>query len=201
MKGLTDRQSEVLCFIRQFTDENICPPTVREIAEHFSFSVRAAQDHIAALQKKGVISQSAKRSRSIRILVDTQPAAPELFEVPILGTVAAGRPLLSDENLEGRISLPKPFVEPCNTYFALHVRGNSMINAGILDGDLAIIRQTENADNGDIVVAVVDDAITLKRFFREPNRIRLQPENPAFNPIYCQDARIVGQLSNIIRTY
>lgn len=201
MKELTDRQRQVLDFIREYTDDNTCPPTVREIAEHFSFSVRAAQDHIAALQKKGVLSQSAKRSRSIKILVDPQPSTRELFDVPLLGTVAAGKPLLSEENFEGRISLPKPFVEPNATYFALHVRGNSMMNAGILDGDLAVIRQCETATNGDIVVAVVDDAITLKRFFKEQYRIRLQPENPAFNPIYCQNVRIVGQLSNIIRTY
>lgn len=201
MKKITERQAEVLDFIRSFTAENTYPPTVREIANHFSFSVRASQDHIAALQNKGMISLAPKRSRSIRILVDSNPPKQELFEVPVLGTVAAGKPLLSEENLEGRISLPKPFVQDNATYFALHVRGNSMINAGILDGDLAIIKQTENADDGDIVVAVIDDAITLKRFFREQYRIRLQPENPAFNPIYCQEVRVVGQLSNIIRTY
>lgn len=203
MKEITERQKEVLAFISQFTDDNVCPPTVREIGEHFGISLRAVQDHITALQKKGYISQTQKRSRSIRVLVDVREKAPELFvgKVPLLGNVAAGRPLLSEENLDGYVNLTEPFVRPGKSYFALRVRGQSMINAGILDGDLAVIEQSATALDGQIIVAVIDDAITLKRYYKEAGRVRLQPENPDFPAIYSTDVRVVGILSNIVRTY
>ena len=203
MKEITERQKEVLAFISQFTDDNVCPPTVREIGDHFGISLRAVQDHITALQKKGYISQTQKRSRSIRVLVDVREKAPELFvgKVPLLGNVAAGRPLLSEENLDGYENLTEPFVRPGKSYFALRVRGQSMINAGILDGDLAVIEQSSTALDGQIIVAVIDDAITLKRYYKEAGRVRLQPENPDFPAIYSTDVRVVGILSNIVRTY
>ena len=203
MKGITDRQKEVLTFITNFSEENSYPPTVREISEHFSISIRAVQDHIIALQKNGFLSQSQKRSRSIRVLSDVREKTPETFvgKVPLLGTVAAGKPLLSEENLDGYLNLTEPFIRPGKNYFALRVRGLSMINAGILDGDLAVIEQTATAVDGQIIVAVIDDAITLKRYYKETDRIRLQPENPDFPAIYCKDVRIVGILSNILRTY
>lgn len=203
MKNLTDRQREVLDFIAQFTDENVYPPTVREIGEHFGISLRAVQDHIAALQKKGYLSLCQKRSRSIRVLIDERKKEPVFYtaKVPVLGTVAAGKPLLSEENLDGYLTMAEPIVRPGKSYFALKVRGTSMINAGILEGDVAVIEQAETAEDGQIVVAVVDDAITLKRFFKETERVRLQPENPQFQPIYCQDVRIVGTLAGILRSY
>ena len=203
MKGITDRQKEVLTFISSFTEENGYPPTVREISEHFQISIRAVQDHIIALQKKGYLSQSQKRSRSIRVLSDMRDKEqlPFVGKVPLLGTVAAGKPLLCEENIDGYVNLAEPFVRPGKTYFALRVRGLSMINAGILDGDLAVIEQAETAADGQIIVAVIDDAITLKRYYKETDRIRLQPENPDFQAIYCKDVRIVGILSNIVRTY
>ncbi|HAH62180.1 MAG TPA: repressor LexA [Treponema sp.] len=203
MRQITDRQKEVLTFISAFTEENSYPPTVREISEHFDISLRAVQDHIAALQKKGYLSLCQKRSRSIRVLVDgrEKEAKPFVSKVPLLGTVAAGKPLLCEENLDGYVNLTEPFVRPGKNYFALRVRGTSMINAGILEGDLAVVEQTSAAADGQIVVAVIDDAITLKRYYKEATRVRLQPENPAFQAIYCQDVRIVGTLSNIVRTY
>ena len=201
MKGITDRQKEVLTFISTYTEQNGYPPTVREISENFQISIRAVQDHIIALQKKGFLSQSQKRSRSIRVLTDVREKEPFVGKVPLLGTVAAGKPLLSEENLDGYLNLTEPFVRPGKSYFALRVRGQSMINAGILDGDLAVIEQTNVAADGQIIVAVIDDAITLKRYYKETDRIRLQPENPDFTAIYCKDVRIVGILSNILRTY
>ncbi len=202
MRDITDRQKEVLSFISSYTKDNSCPPTVREISDYFKISLRAVQDHIAALQKKGFISIKPKSSRSIRVLQD-EPFEKETFvgKVPVLGTVAAGKPLLSEENLDGYVNLTEPFVRPGRSYFALRVRGTSMINAGILEGDLAIVEQANSAVDGQIVVAVIDDAITLKRYYREADRVKLQPENPAFQPIYCRDVRIVGILSNIVRTY
>ena len=203
MKQITDRQKEVFSFIENFTKANDYPPTVREISEHFGISLRAVQDHISALQKKGFISTEQKRSRSIRILEDKKQSISKIFvdKVPLLGTVAAGRPLLCEENLDGYVNLTEPFIRPGKTYFALRVRGSSMINAGILEGDLAVIEQASSAVDGQIVVAVLDDAITLKRLYKESSRIRLQPENPDFQAIYCQDVRIVGILSSIVRTY
>lgn len=203
MKGITDRQKEVLTFISNYTEEKSYPPTVRDISEYFKISLRAVQDHITALQKKGFLSQSQKRARSIHVLSDVREKAPALFvgKVPVLGTVTAGRPLLCDENIDGYVSLIEPLIRPGRSYFALRVRGQSMINAGILDGDLAIIEQASVAADGQIIVAVIDDAITLKRYYREAERVRLQPENPTFPAIYCTEVKIVGILSNIIRSY
>ena len=203
MKEITDRQKQVLTFISEFTEENSYPPTIRDISDHFSITLRAVQDHISALQKKGYLSQSQKRARSIKVLSDIRDKEPELFvgKVPVLGTVAAGKPLLSEENLDGYVNLTEPFVRPGKSYFALRVRGQSMVNAGILDGDLAIVEQASTAVDGQIIVAVIDDAITLKRYYKEAERLRLQPENPDFQAIYCTDVRVVGILSNIVRTY
>ncbi len=202
MKELTDRQQQVLQFIRTFTEERSFPPTVREIAGHFHISVKAAQDHLSALRKKNYLAQGEKRSRALEILVDDDSCRrPQLVGVPLIGTVAAGMPLSVIEDYENTLYLPQTLLRSGRQYFALHVRGDSMINAGILDGDTAVIEQCETASNGDIVVAVVNEAITLKRFFKEPARVRLQPENPAYNPIFCQNLRIVGKLTTIIRNY
>lgn len=202
MKQITGRQQEVLDFISNFTKENNYPPTVREIGEYFGISLRAVQDHIAALQKKGYLSQTQKRARSLNV-ISRANLEPHAFvrRVPLLGTVAAGKPLLSEENLDGYVNLTEPFVRPGKSYFALRVRGQSMIEAGILEGDLAVIEQAQTAVDGQIVVAVIDNAITLKRFYKEADRIRLQPENSSFQPIYTTDVTIVGILSNIVRTY
>ena len=155
------------------------------------------------VQKKGYLSQCEKRARSIRVISDCREKENKLFvgKIPLLGTVAAGKPLLSEENLDGYVTLTEPFVRPGKSYFALRVRGLSMQNAGILDGDLAVIEQASTAVDGQIIVAVIDDAITLKRYYKEANRVKLQPENPDFQAIYCQDVRIVGILSSIVRTY
>ncbi|MCQ2248755.1 MAG: transcriptional repressor LexA [Treponema sp.] len=203
MKTLTERQKEVLEFIAKFTDSNGYPPTVREIGDNFGISLRAVQDHIAACQKKGYLTQSQKRSRSFRVIKgdDVLEKRPYTAKIPLLGTVAAGKPLLCEENLDGYVTIAEPFVKPGKTYFALHVRGASMINAGILEGDLAILEQAEVASEGQIVVAVVDNAITLKRFYREAERVRLQPENPDFQPIYSKDVQVAGVMVGLVRTY
>lgn len=203
MKEITSRQKEILNFISDYQEENSYPPTVREIGDHFGVSIRAVQDHITALQKKGFITQTQKKSRSIKVLIDERKKVTNMFvdKVPVIGTIAAGKPLLCEENYEGYVTLTEPFIRPGKNYFALHVRGESMKNAGILEGDLAIIEQADAAIDGQIVVAVIDDAITLKRYFKEASRVRLQPENEAFHPIYCQEVRIVGVLSNLVRTY
>lgn len=202
MKELTKRQQQVLHFIATFTETNACPPTVRETAYHFSISVKAVQDHFSALRKKGYLAPAERRSRSLRVLIDEEGLeAKKTCRIPILGTVAAGSPVFCEENHSGSVCVPGSMIQAGNDYFAVYVSGDSMVDGGILDGDLAVIRQQDNAEDNMIVVALIEDSVTLKRFFREPSRIRLEPENSNYKPIYCQDVRILGILSNIIRNY
>ncbi len=199
MKTLTDRQSEVLDFIASYVEKHSYPPTIREVAEHFSVSVKGAYDHVKALEKKGYLRIGENRSRAIEIL-HRDKIDPSVTDLPLLGTVAAGRPILAEENFSGFVRVPSEMTRS-GTSFALSVRGDSMKDAGIFNGDIAVIEQTQIAENGEIVVAMIDDSVTLKRFFRENNRIKLVAENPAYTPIYTQDVKILGRLKGIIRTY
>ncbi len=201
MKDLTKRQIEVIEFIQNFIRNNSYPPTIREIASAFNVSVKAAFDHVKALEKKGFIKSSSNKSRSLEIINKTFKPRISTIDVPLLGSVAAGSPLLAEENLEGSVPLAEDLLG-IGAFFALHVHGDSMIDAGIQDGDIAVIRQTSQAHNGEIIVArIAEEAVTIKRYFREQNRIRLQPENPAYSPIYTQDMRVLGKLHMIIRNY
>jgi repressor LexA len=201
MKGLTKRQNEVLGFLEFYIDQNKFPPTIREISQNFQISVKGAYDHVKALEKKGFIRTQDGRSRAIEISNrKTETIAKPYENIPILGRVAAGAPLLAEENLEGQIPVPKSFLDN-GSHFALHVKGDSMSGAGILDGDTAILRKQQTANNGEIVVALVDEAVTLKRFYKEASRVRLQPENPEYYPLYTQDVKVLGKLVTIIRQY
>ncbi len=200
MKGLTTRQKEVLDFICGYIEAHRYPPTIREIAEQFGISVKGSYDHVKALEKKSFIHCNMNRSRAIKVLVPTQSSKEGVRQVPLLGTVAAGRPLFAEENFEGHVELPLSYVEK-GKHFALKIRGDSMKNAGILEGDIAVVRHQSTADNGEIVVAMVDEAVTLKKFFLEKNRVQLRAENPAYPPIYTQNVRILGKLSFLIRSY
>jgi repressor LexA len=199
MKELTARQKEVLTFIAEYIRNHSYPPTIREVAEYFGISVKGAHDHITALRKKGCLKQADKRSRTMELVGDS--FAPGYVEIPLLGTVAAGRPILSEENWDGSIDLPPSMLKKNKSYFAVKVRGDSMSGAGIMDGDTAVIEKQNTIRNGEIGIAVVDEAFTLKRIYRESTRIRLQSENPAYKPIYSQNVRILGRLAKIIRSY
>jgi repressor LexA len=200
MKEPTQRQREVLTFITEYIRSHSYPPTIREVAEYFSISVKGAYDHVSALKKKGRLKLDDKRSRTIEVVrTDSDREYDGIVEIPILGVVAAGRPILAEENWDGTIPVHSSFLKKNRQYFALTVKGNSMKDAGILDKDTALIQKQNTAKNGDIVVAVVDEAVTLKRFFKEANRIRLQPENSSYNPIYSQDVRVLGKLAYVIR--
>ena len=200
MKELTVRQNEILSFIKKYIASHYYPPTIREIAEHFGISIKGAHDHIMALRKKGVIRQTGKCSRTMELIKDTIEDD-NSTEIPVLGTVAAGHPILSDENFDGSITVHHSMLKKNKKYFALKVRGDSMSGIGVMDGDTAIIEKQNVVRNGEIAVAVIDEAVTLKRFFRENARIRLQAENSAYKPIYCQNVRILGRLAQIIRPY
>jgi repressor LexA len=199
MKTLTDRQKEVLDFISSYIEEHAYPPTIREIAESFSISVKGAYDHVKALEKKAYLRLGENRSRALELLGRNKPER-SVVEVPILGAVAAGRPITANENYSGSIHVPADMVRS-STCFALSVRGDSMKDIGIFHGDIAVIEQRQTAENGEIVVAMIDDAVTLKRFFRENNRVKLMAENPAYAPIYTQDVKILGRLRGLIRKY
>lgn len=201
MRDLTRRQREVLVFITEFIARHAYPPTIRELADHFFISVKGAYDHVDALKKKGRLKTGGKRSRTMEVVHAGEEDPEDSFtNIPILGTVAAGRPILSEENYEGSLPVHNSLLKRKANYFALRVRGDSMIRAGVMEGDLAIIERRETVQNGEIVVAVVDEAVTLKRFFRESSRIRLQAENPAYLPIYSQDVRVLGKLAGIYRS-
>jgi len=201
MKELTERQKEVLTFIAKYIRSHSYPPTIREIADHYSISVKGAHDHITALKKKGHITLAEKRPRTIELMGTCNLDTSDIAEIPILGTVAAGIPILAEENFDGTIKVHRLMLKKNKKYFALRVKGDSMSGAGILDGDTAIIEKQNSVNNGEIAVAVVEDAVTLKRVFKESSRIRLQAENSAFKPIYSRDAKILGRLYTIIRTY
>ncbi len=199
MKALTTRQGEILDYLRRYIQENQYAPSIREIGEYFKIHVKGVHDHLRALEKKGFIQVEPGKSRAIKILSDEESKG-EMTRVPILGRVAAGLPLFAEENHEGSLLLPPELVNR-GPLFALRVQGESMTGAGILDGDLGVFAQQPLAENGEIVVAMVDEAVTLKRFYKEQNRIRLQAENPAYPPIFTQDARVLGKLVTIIRNY
>jgi repressor LexA len=202
MKELTERQKEIFSFIAGYINKHSYPPTIREIAEYFQMSVKGAYDHVAALKRKNFLKQEGKRSRTMELTQEkNEENSGKLVKIPIVGTVAAGIPILSEENREGTITLHESALKKNRTYFAVRVRGDSMSGAGIMDGDLAVIEKLSVVKNGEIAVAVVEDAVTLKRFYKENSRIRLQAENPAYKPIYCQELRILGRLAQVIRYY
>ena len=204
MIAITDRQREVLEFIKQYIAAHKYPPTIREISEYFGISVKGAYDHVKALERKEYIHSNNNRSRTIEVMgsdEDEDQEDPQVVMVPILGNVAAGKPLLAEENRDGAVAVPQQYVKSSTPHFALNVHGDSMRDAGIIDGDVAVFAQQQTARNGDIVVAMVEEAYTLKRFFKEKNRVRLQAENPDYPPIYTQNVRILGRLVHLVRTY
>jgi repressor LexA len=199
MRELTVRQKEVLSFIDNFTHDHSYPPTIREIADHFEISVKGAHDHVTALKKKGALWQEEKRSRTMKVVGAYNKN--HYIEIPLVGVVAAGTPIMSEENFEGTIPIHESLLKKNHKYFALKVRGDSMSGAGILDGDTAVIEKTGVVHNGEIAVIWVNNAVTLKRVFRESNRVRLQAENPNFPPIFSKSVRIEGRLVQVIRSY
>ncbi len=201
MRKLTARQTEILDFIRKFIEDHGYPPSMREIAAKFEISVKAVFDHVKALEKKQYIRCDENRSRAIELIQDPAAERDELIDIPLLGNVAAGKPLFAEENYERMLRFAASQLKK-GRYFALNVRGDSMQDAGILNGDTAIFMQKTTANNGDIVVARVnDDSFTLKRFFKEKNRVKLKAENPVYPPIYSQHVQILGKLEFIIRNY
>jgi repressor LexA len=198
-KELTNRQRKVLDFITNYLRDTGYPPTIREIAGEFRISSKGAYDHLLAIEKKGYIRRDSAKPRAIE-LMDFVPgrAYGPVIEIPVVGRVAAGEPLLASQNIERTITLSNDLIrteEP----FALRIKGESMMGAGILEGDYVIVKQQQDADQGDIVVALIGDEATVKRFYRAGDHIRLQPENPTMKPIIVKDVTILGKVVGLFR--
>ena len=203
MKNLTERQRQVLDFIAQFIDDNKSSPTVREIGEHFSFSLRAVQDHVSALKKKGYISVGYKKSRSIKVLQDLRKGHEVLFSlaVPVLIKPKSGKALLAPENIQTSIRVSEPLVHEGSVYYALKVVEPTMTKVGIMPGDYAVFRYSTSAYDGDIVLAYHDGKPEIARFFKETSRVRLQTEGEENLAVYYSEVRIIGILASVLRTY
>src|SRR5919109_3110277 len=199
---LTQRQREIWEFVVGYVDAHGYPPTVREIGEAVGLaSPSTVHAHLANLERAGLLKRDPTKPRAIE-LVGREPtaAATESPKLPLVGQIAAGGPLLADENIEDHVAVP----ERLNGDFLLRVKGDSMVNAGILEGDLLVVRRAQDARNGDIVVALAGadesaDEATVKRFFREHGRVRLQPENDALEPIYAPHVQILGKVIGVFR--
>ncbi len=202
--ALTKRQREILDFILSEIARKGYPPSVREIGSAVGLSSSSTvHSHLAALEKKGYLRRDPTKPRALEVLDhrprDFGPIQSRTLNVPLVGRVAAGEPILAQENIEDVLPLPIDFASD-DGCFLLRVQGESMIEAGILDGDVLIVRQQQTADNGDIVVAILDgEDATVKRFFRYGDRIVLKPENRAMEPIIAREVSIVGKVIGLIR--
>lgn len=195
----SDKQMEILEFIKTEISRKGYPPSVREICNAVGLrSTSTVHGHLARLEKKGLIRRDPTKPRAIEILDDNYNKK-ELIEVPIVGSVAAGIPILAVENIEDKFPLPFDYFPYSGKMFILQVKGESMIGCGILNGDFLIVEQQSTANNGDIVVALVEDSATVKRFFKEDGHIRLQPENPVMDPIIVDNCNILGKVVGLFR--
>jgi len=198
-KQLTKKQEEILEFIKKRIKEKGYPPAVREICEATGLkSTSTVHGHLTRLEKKGYIRRDPSKPRAIEIVDDDFYVHRNVIQLPLVGKVTAGEPILAVENIEDTITLPYDLVGTEDA-FLLRVKGDSMIDAGIFDNDIIIVRRQNVAENGDIVVALIDDEATVKRFFKESDHIRLQPENKAMEPIIVKDVKILGKVIGLIR--
>jgi repressor LexA len=200
---LTGRQQEIWSFLVEYVDRHGYPPTVREIGEAVGLaSPSTVHAHLANLERAGLLKRDPTKPRALELVGrdKPEPTVAQLPKLPLLGQIAAGGPLLADQNVEDEIAVP----ETLRGDFVLRVKGESMIEAGILDGDLVVVRRAQDARNGDIVVALTGDdesadEATVKTFYREKGRVRLQPENAALEPIYADHVQILGKVVGVFR--
>ncbi|MCR5108548.1 MAG: transcriptional repressor LexA [Lachnospiraceae bacterium] len=197
---ITDKQKQILEYIKEEILKRGYPPAVREICEAVGLkSTSSVHAHLESLEKKGYIRRDPAKPRAIEIVDDSfQMIRQEMTSIPIVGTVAAGEPILAEQNINGYFPLPVDMV-PNNETFVLRVKGESMINAGIFDGDQIFVECVNTANNGDIVVALVDDSATVKTFYAENGHYRLQPENDTMEPIIVNEVVILGKVFGVFR--
>ena len=199
---ISKKQSEILEYIKSQIINKGYPPSVRDICEAVELkSTSSVHSHLETLEKNGYIRRDPTKPRAIEIIDDNfNLSRREVINVPIVGKVAAGQPILAVENIESYFPVPMEFM-PNEQCFMLKVQGDSMINAGIFDGDTIIVEQCQTARNGDMVVALVEDSATVKTFYREADHIRLQPENDAMEPIIVPDCQILGKVFGVFRFF
>jgi repressor LexA len=203
---VSDRQRAILEYLHEYVDQHGYPPTVREIGVAVGLrSPSTVHAHLAQLERAGLLRRDPTKPRALE-LTDRrradQPQEAEVRRLPLVGQIAAGGPLLAEQNVEDEIGVPEPLSDGAD--FLLRVKGDSMVNAGILDGDTVVVQQRQDARNGEIVVAIAGDdesadEATVKRFFREDGRIRLQPENDALEPIYARHVQVLGKVVGVFR--
>ncbi len=199
-RKLTPKQEQILEYLKDCILRKGYPPAVREICEAVSLkSTSSVHSHLETLEKKGYIKRDPTKPRAIEICDDSfQMVRTEMVSVPLLGNVAAGTPIFAEQNIESYFPIPAEYI-PKGESFALRVRGDSMINAGIFHGDQIFVNVCNTASNGDIVVALVDDSATVKTFYKENGHIRLQPENDSMEPIIVDDCVILGKVYGVFR--
>ena len=199
---ITPKQQEILNYIKEEILKKGYPPTVREICETVNLkSTSSVHSHLETLEKNGYIRRDPTKPRAIEVCDDSfQMVRTEMISLPVIGNVAAGQPILAEENITEYFAVPAEVV-PKGESFILNVRGDSMVNAGIFNGDRVFVNSCSTARNGDIVVALIDDSATVKTFYRENGHIRLQPENDTMDPIIVDDCLILGRVFGIFRFY
>jgi repressor LexA len=196
---LTKRQQEIFDFIKQYSGRHGYPPTVRDIGKAIGLtSSSTVHAHLANLEKLGLVRRDPTKPRALELLGEAARKLAGPVGLPVVGRVAAGSPILAEENIEDYVEVP-PIAGGEDGEYVLRVRGESMKDAGILDGDYVIVHRQETADNGEIVVALVGEEATVKRYFREPDHIRLQPENSAMDPIRTREASVLGKVVGVCR--
>ena len=210
---LSKRQLAIFDFIRAYSDEHGYPPSVREIGAAVGLaSPSTVHMHLKVLEERGLIRRDSKKPRTIEVIDKggapradaplarvSQDVDHDTIHLPLVGRVAAGVPILAEQNVEETLALPTSVVGDSSS-FVLRVRGESMVNAGIFDGDYIVVREQHDARDGEIVVALIDDSATVKTFYRERDRVRLQPENDTMEPIYVRDPKILGRVTALIRS-
>jgi repressor LexA len=206
---LTGRQQEIWKFLTDYVDGHGYPPTVREIGEAVGLaSPSTVHAHLANLERAGLIKRDPTKPRALELRRDPRPepgrVAADVHRLPLIGDVAAGGPMLAEDNIEEYVAVPEPLAQG-GEEFLLRIKGDSMINAGILEGDLVVVRRAQSAEDGDIVVALAGDDetaedATVKRFFRDGRRVRLQPENDELEPIFAEHVQILGKVTGVFRT-
>ena len=206
---LTGRQQEIWKFLTDYVDEHGYPPTVREIGEAVGLaSPSTVHAHLANLERAGLIKRDPTKPRALELRRDPRPepgkGTADVHRLPLVGDVAAGGPVLAEDNIEEYVAVPEPLAQG-GEEFVLRIKGDSMVNAGILDGDIVVVRREQTAQDGDIVVALAGDdetaeEATVKRFFRDGRRVRLQPENDSLEPIFTDHVQILGKVTGVFRS-
>lgn len=202
MTELTEKEMQIYQFVKNCIERDGYAPAVRDICRALGIrSTSTVHNYLHRLDAKGALQMSSRKSRALRIETDISDSGEQTRRVPILGRVTAGIPILAVENYDGYVDFPTVMSRGRANLFALRVMGESMIEAGILDGDIVIVESMHHADDGDIVVAMIEDEATVKRFYRDNGRIRLQPENSAMKPIYATEVTVLGKVIANFRFY